>query len=136
MTGAEYFVFRLEPHDDLKKKIGAFVNERNIQAGALISCVGSLEQVHLRFANRPVGTKLQGYHEILSLTGTLSVTGLHLHLSVADTNGQVTGGHLLDDNLVYTTAEISIAVFSDIIFKRETDPLYGYRELLIQKKET
>ncbi len=54
MTGAEYFVFRLEPHDDLKKKIAAFVNERNIQAGAVISCVGSLEQVHLRFANRPV----------------------------------------------------------------------------------
>lgn len=135
MTGAEYFVFRLGPHDDLKKKIVAFMHERNIQAGAVISCVGSLEQVHLRFANRTEGTTLQGYHEILSLTGTLSVNGVHLHLSVADTNGQVTGGHLLDDNLVYTTAEISIAVFSDIVFKREIDPTYGFRELLIQKKE-
>jgi len=134
MTGAEYFVLRFEPHDDLKKRIAAFTHERNIQAGAIVSGVGSLEDVHLRFANRPEGTKLHGPHEILSLTGTLSVNGLHLHLSVADTNGQVTGGHLLDDNLVYTTAEIVIAVFTDISFKREIDPTYGYKELQIQKK--
>jgi hypothetical protein len=134
MTGADYLVFRLEPHDDLKKKIEAITRESNIQAGAIISCVGSLEQVHLRFANQNIGTKRQGFHEILSLTGTVSVEGVHLHMAVADTNGRVTGGHLLDENLIYTTAEITLAVFTDIIFRREIDPTYGYRELVIQKK--
>src|SRR5688572_9198711 len=134
MTGADFFVFRLQPHQDLKKQIFQVVQEKNISAGVVVSGVGSLEQYHLRFANQPAGTLQPGFHEILSLTGTVSVNGLHLHMAVADASGKVTGGHLLDGNLIYTTAEITLAIFRDIVFTREHDPAYGYPELVIQKK--
>jgi uncharacterized protein len=133
MTGADFFIFRLRPHEDLKKQIFQVVQEKNISAGIVVSCVGSLEQYNLRFANQPGGTLQQGFHEILSLTGTVSINGLHLHMTVADAEGKVTGGHLLQDNFIYTTAEITLAIFRDIIFTREHDPTYGYLELVIQK---
>lgn len=33
-------------------------------------------------------------YEIISLVGTVSVNGSHLHLSFSDKNGDVMGGHL------------------------------------------
>jgi uncharacterized protein len=126
-------VFRLHPHQDLKKSIIEFTKANSIRAACIVTCVGSLEQVNLRFANQQTGSLLNGFHEILSLAVTFSDTAAHLHLSVADNTGKTIGGHLLDDNLVYTTAEIVIMELSDLEFVREVDPTYGYPELKIKK---
>ena len=132
-TQAVTHVFRLLPHQDLKKTILEFAKSNSIKAAGIITCVGSLEQINLRFANQKQGVLNTGYHEILSLSGTLSDSAAHLHLSVADSNGVTTGGHLLDDNLIYTTAEILILELRDLEFAREIDPSYGYAELKIKK---
>lgn len=126
-------VFRLLPHQDLKKSIIEFAKANSIKAACIVTCVGSLEKINLRFANQREGSLLTGYHEILSLTGTLSDSTAHLHLSVADSTGTTTGGHLLDDNLVYTTAEVVIMELADLEFIREIDPTSGYHELKIKK---
>ena len=55
-------------------------------------------------------------------------------LSVADSTGKTIGGHLLDENLFYTTIELVIADLTDLEFTRETDSTYGYQELVIKKK--
>ncbi len=47
--------------------------------------------------------------EIVSLTGTLSPKGLHIHISVADSTGNTLGGHLLDGNEVYYYVELIVA---------------------------
>lgn len=47
--------FRLKPGQDLKKEIEAFVQSNHIKAGWIITCVGSLTQVNLRFANQTAG---------------------------------------------------------------------------------
>lgn len=65
--------FRLKPGADLRKSIQAYINEHNIQAGYIITCVGSLTQTHLRYANQPGGTQLNGFFEIVSLVGTVSL---------------------------------------------------------------
>jgi predicted DNA-binding protein with PD1-like motif len=129
------FVFRLKPHEDLKKSIQQFASANKIKAGAIVTCVGSLEQYNLRFANQQNGSKASGHFEILSLTGTFSETSMHLHLSLGDSTGKTVGGHLLDENLVYTTAEIVIVEITDLEFQREVDSTYGYPELVIRKKE-
>jgi predicted DNA-binding protein with PD1-like motif len=129
------FVFRLKPHEDLKKSIFQFAAEHQIKAGAIVTCVGSLEQYNLRFANQKTGSKATGHFEILSLTGTFSDSAMHLHLSVADSTGKTAGGHLLDENLVYTTAEIVVMEMTDLDFQREIDSAYGYPELIIRKKK-
>jgi predicted DNA-binding protein with PD1-like motif len=126
-------VFRLRPRQDLKKEIHDFAQTNNISAAVIITCVGSLEQYNLRFANREVPTQGKGHFEIVSLTGTLSAKSMHLHIAISDENGKTIGGHLMDENYVYTTAEIAILELSDVEFLRETDPTYGYHELIIKK---
>ncbi len=125
--------FRLKPGDDLRAGIVAFVKQENIQAGWVMTCVGSLVQTHLRFANQPIGTKSNGHFEIVSLTGTVSVNGSHLHLSVSDSLGQTTGGHLLNENLVYTTAEIVLGESRRHVFTREKDGTTAWEELQVRR---
>lgn len=124
--------FRLKPGADLRKSIEAFVAEHNIQAGYMITCVGSLTQTHLRYANQSKGTQLSGFFEIVSLVGTVSINGNHLHISVSDSTGKTIGGHLLDNNLVYTTAEIVIGESKDLVFTREKDGTTPWEELQIK----
>jgi predicted DNA-binding protein with PD1-like motif len=136
-SSTKSFAFRLKPGEDLKKEIELFVKENNIKAAGISTCVGSLSEANLRFANHPNGKILKGYFEILSLSGILSINGSHLHIAIADKKGKTIGGHLLDGNFIYTTAEIIITELSDLEFKRALDTTYGYKELVVSahKKE-
>jgi predicted DNA-binding protein with PD1-like motif len=125
---------RLKPGQDLRKELTEFVRREKIEAAWIITCVGSLTQTNLRFANQPEGTKSNGHFEIVSLTGTLSVNGSHLHISVSDSTGHTLGGHLLDDNIVYTTAEIVLGESKDLVFAREKDGTTEWEELQIKKR--
>jgi len=132
---ADFFAFRLSPKSDLRKSILEFASTRKIKAGSIVTCVGSLEQFNIRFANQEKGEIRKGFFEIVSLTGTFTESVCHLHISVSDSNGQTTGGHLLDDNIVYTTVEIVVAELTDVEFKREVDSTYGYSELVVKPRK-
>ncbi|WP_324675739.1 PPC domain-containing DNA-binding protein [Hymenobacter sp. GOD-10R] len=125
------YALRLRPGDDLRQQLTAFTQQHSIKAGAIVTCVGSLTTTTLRLANQEGPTVYQGHFEIVSLVGTLSVNGSHLHLSVADSTGHTLGGHLLDGNRIYTTAELVIGVLEELEFRRETDPVSTYQELSI-----
>ena len=124
---------RLKPGEDLKKSIQAFVNAKQIGAGWIASCVGSLTDYHIRFANKPTGSKGAGHFEIVSLCGTLSVNGSHIHISISDGTGKTIGGHLLDDCIIYTTAEIIIQSSPTLLFTREKDGTTEWAELQIKE---
>lgn len=126
--------FRLKPGQDLRKEIEAFVQKENILAGWIITGVGSLTQTNLRFANQPDGTRSNGHFEIVSLTGTISTSGSHLHMSVSDSLGRTIGGHLLNENIIYTTAEIVIGESKTLVFSREKDGTTAWEELQVKKK--
>lgn len=128
------YAFRLRPGDDLRKGIEGLVLENNIRAGCILTVVGSLTEYNLRFANQSFGTWGQGHFEIVSMTGTLSVNGSHLHMSISDGTGHTIGGHLLEGCKVYTTAEIVIAILPRYEFTREQDEASGYKELRIYQK--
>lgn len=132
---SRHYCFRLKPHQDVKQSIVDFARGNGIKAGAVISCAGSLAQFNIRFANQPDGNLKQGYFEIVSLSGTFNDSSSHIHISVSDNNGNTIGGHLLDNNLVYTTAEIVVVDLTDVEFVRETDPTYGYQELVVKKRD-
>ncbi len=125
------YTLRLKPGQDLRQQLNAFVTEHQVKAGTMVTGVGSLTQATLRLANQENPTVYRGHFEIVSLVGTLSVNGSHLHLSVSDSTGRTVGGHLLDGNLVYTTAELVIGVLEEVEFRREIDPTFGYRELTV-----
>lgn len=127
------YAFRLRPHEDLKKSILQFAKNNKLRAGAILSAVGSLEQTNIRFANQHQGALRSGLFEIVSLTGTFSEDSCHIHICVSDGHGQTFGGHLLDENLIYTTAEIIAVDLGDLVFKRAVDPTYNYKELIVRK---
>ena len=134
-TPVKIHAFRLKPGQDLRKEIEALVAKEKIATGYIITCVGSLTQTNIRYANQPSGTQMNGHFEIVSLTGTVSTNGNHLHISVSDSLGKTTGGHLLPTNLVYTTAEIVIGESPNLIFSSEKDGSTAWEELQIKVKE-
>ena len=125
------YSLRLRPGDDLRQQLTAFVQEHHIRAGAMLTCVGSLTVTTLRLANQEAASVYRGHFEIVSLVGTLSVNGSHLHLAVSDSTGRTIGGHLLDGCRVYTTAEIVLGELPEVEYRRETDPAFGYKELVV-----
>ena len=127
------YALRLRPGNDLRQEIESFVKENNIQAGWISCGVGSLTGYHIRFAGNPTGNKESGHFEIVSLIGTVSVHGSHIHVSISDSSGKTTGGHLLDGNFIYTTAEIVIQQSEDFIFTRVNDGSTPWEELQVKQ---
>ncbi|WP_082911272.1 PPC domain-containing DNA-binding protein [Pedobacter psychrophilus] len=127
------YAFRLKPGEDLKVGIEKFLTDHKIKAAAIVTVVGSLTDANIRYANQPEGKLLKGHFEITSLTGVLSTNGSHMHISIANEKGKTFGGHLLDGCKVYTTAEIVILELMDLEFKREIDPTFGYKELVVEQ---
>lgn len=126
-------VFRLQKGDDLKKSIEKYVYENNIKAGAILSGVGCLYTAVIRNAGGVDSITLEKDVEIVSMTGTLSLDGCHIHISVSDEELKTYGGHLKEGCLVNTTAEIVIIEFENYIFRREMDNKTGYKELVVSE---
>ncbi|MEM9926120.1 MAG: PPC domain-containing DNA-binding protein [Cyanobacteria bacterium P01_D01_bin.50] len=123
------FPIRLQPNADLRQSLKSFAVEQNIQAGFILTAIGSLKEAKIRFANRDSSIVLTEKFEILSLNGTLATTGVHLHIALADSHGKVIGGHLSDGCIIYTTAEIVIGIAENFSFYRSLDEQTGFNEL-------
>jgi len=127
------YTFRLKAGQDLFDSISLFIRDNHIQAGCILSGVGSLRRAVMRFANQESYSEFEGHFEIVSITGTVSIHGSHLHLSISGEDGKTVGGHLDSGCKIYTTAEIVIAVFDDVVYKREFAEDSGYEELVVYK---
>jgi uncharacterized protein len=125
------FALRLKPNQDLKAELKKFVVENNIQAGFILTAVGSLKKARLRLANQKQSISLVENFEIVSLVGTLCQDGVHLHVALADSKGNTMGGHLEEGCMVYTTAEIVLGESNTYTFTRVLDPDTGFNELEI-----
>ena len=127
---------RLKPGDDLRRVLEAWMGQQQEQAGCVISAVGSLSLAQLRFAGAAEASTISGDLEILSLAGTLSADGAHLHITIADSTGSVIGGHLCHGSLVRTTAELVLGLLPQWRFRRVLDPATGCAELQISPRTT
>lgn len=132
-------VLRLTPGEDLRKTLAAafaqLQAEQNAKAACVISAVGSLSQAVLRYAAEPAGTVLAEALELITLSGTLSADGAHLHASVADAQGNVRGGHVMPGCIVRTTAEIVLAPLPGWEFTRAQDAQTGFKELVVRRTD-
>ncbi|MFW6732799.1 MAG: PPC domain-containing DNA-binding protein, partial [Synechococcus sp.] len=75
---------RLTPGADLRRALETWMGKQPEQAGCVISAVGSLSLAQLRLAGASQAKAIHGELEIISLSGTLSPDGAHLHIAVAD----------------------------------------------------
>jgi len=132
--GGELVTVRFAPSVDPLLALNELASEQKWDAAAVVSSVGSLTRASIRCANQESATKLSGHFEIIAMTGTVSRLGSHLHISIADSLGEMTGGHLMEGSSVYTTLELMLAVLPDSRYTREFDEASGYHELTVRPK--
>ena len=133
-TTTATYAFRLKPGEDLKAGIEKIVQEKNIKAGWIATCVGSLTDYTIRFANQSDSATGSGHFEIVSLVGTLGINGSHIHISISDSTGKTIGGHLMKGCIVYTTAEIVLQSTNQYEFLRAKDGTTPWEELQVKEK--
>ena len=122
---------RLTPGDDLRARIEAFASEQRMAAAFVVCGIGSLSRTSLRCAGAAEPEIRDGDVEIVSIAGTVSPDGAHLHAALADAAGHVFGGHVAFGCRVRTTAEILLVELPGWAFARRHDHATGYRELVI-----
>lgn len=124
---------RLLPGADLRRALeDRAASERE---SAFVVCgIGSLQEAKIRYAGAQTETTIAGPLEVLTLSGSLSASGAHLHVSVSDAAGRVYGGHLCYGSIVRTTAEVALAWLADWSLGRELDPRTGFLELVVRRR--
>lgn len=123
---------RLTPGQDLRAALQAAAADHAGAGAFVLSGIGSLSVAQLRLAGAGGVTAYRGDIEILTLAGTLTPDGPHLHMSIADAAGRVVGGHVGAGCIVRTTAEVLLALLPEHALGREPDPLSGYSELVVR----
>lgn len=126
--------FRLHRGDDLRAALEAYAQTHQLAAAAVVACVGCVSAWRMRCADGVTVHQGRERAEIVSLTGTLSMHGAHLHISLAREDLSVIGGHLMEGCIINTTAEIVLLEVPGVSFTREPDAQTGYRELVIRTK--
>ena len=115
----------------MRAALEAVLAEQAVEAAFVLQGIGSLSVAQLRLAGAGAATELRGDLEILTLAGSVSPDGAHLHAALADAQGRVTGGHLASGCLVRTTAEVLLALLPEQRFARQPDPRTGFLELAV-----
>lgn len=123
-------VLRLLPGEDVRRQLEGWCNERSVEAAAVISAVGSLSRARMRYGGKNDAESMDGDLEVCAFSGTLSRHGVHLHLAIADPQGHMSGGHLLEGCIVRTTLELVIQGYEGLRFLRAHDTATGFKELL------
>ncbi len=127
-------VVRLKRGDLLKESILKICEKEKIEAGVILSSVGSLKKAFIRNAGATEIKELNKDLEIISLNGTVSMNRIHLHICVSDENLMTYGGHLEKGSVVNTTCELVILILDEYEFDKIYDEETGYNELLIKEK--
>lgn len=133
----KFYAARLKSGADLRESIAEFAKANHITAGAVISCVGQLTRLVVRLADAtpdhtPILDRRENF-EIVSLKGTVETDDLHLHISAADKEGKVVGGHLRAGCVVGVTAELVVLAETDLQFDRKLDPANGFNCLVVKE---
>jgi predicted DNA-binding protein with PD1-like motif/glutaredoxin len=103
---------KLGPGSDLRGSLEQLAIEQGA-AGFVLGVVGNLSRAAFQCAGRSGPTILEGDLEIITLQGTVAPGGVHLHLSLSDSDCQVWGGHLEPGTLVLKGADLLVGFLQD-----------------------
>ena len=79
-------------------------------SGFVLGVVGNLSQACFRCPGQQKPTRMNGELEVITLNGTFSPSGVHLHLSLSDGACQVWGGHLEPGTVVLKGAQLLLGL--------------------------
>lgn len=121
---------------DLLEEIERIANDNNYNTLVVLSAVGSVSNIKIRLAKAIEYLELNQDFEIVSLMGTVSCGGAHLHVSFSDEKGNVIGGHLCKGTIINTTCELVFGILEDYESKRAFDESTNYNEIVFRKKDS
>jgi len=114
----ELYRIRLDRDDQVLESINAAIKEFNIQDGAVLTGVGSVQECTYH-AVKTLAAKaedefltVKGPTEILNLDGIIAAGEPHLHITLANVKRGAFGGHLENGRKVLYRVELMVAKFS------------------------
>ncbi len=99
----------LEPGQDLHLALSELAAQQQL-SGFVLGVVGNLSQATFRCPGQQQPTRMSGELEVITLNGTFSPSGVHLHLSLSDGACQVWGGHLEPGTVVLKGAQLLLGL--------------------------
>ena len=100
---------KLAPGSDLRLSLEE-LSQRDGISGFVLGVVGNLTKASFQCPGQAEPTVLEGDLEVITLNGTFSPEGVHLHLSLSDGACQVWGGHLEPGTIVQKGVDLLIGV--------------------------
>jgi len=100
---------KLAPGSDLRLSLEELAQRDGI-GGFVLGVVGNLTKASFQCPGQAEPTVLEGDLEVITLNGTFSPEGVHLHLSLSDGACQVWGGHLEPGTIVQKGVDLLIGV--------------------------
>ena len=108
----ETLPLELEPGQDLHLTLSELAMQQQL-SGFVLGIVGNLSQATFRCPGQQQPTRMNGELEVITLNGTFSPSGVHLHLSLSDGACQVWGGHLEPGTLVQKSVDLLLGVLEE-----------------------
>ncbi|MCP4974065.1 MAG: DUF296 domain-containing protein [Prochlorococcus sp.] len=103
---------KLPAGSDLRLSLEQLAKQED-SSGFVLGVVGNLSRAVFQCPEQPEPTVLEGNLEIITLNGTVSPSGVHLHLSVSDGSCQVLGGHLEPGSLVLKGVDVLLGLIDE-----------------------
>ena len=100
---------KLAPGSDLRLSLEELAQRDGI-SGFVLGVVGNLTKASFQCPGQAEPNVLEGDLEVITLNGTFSPEGVHLHLSLSDGACQVWGGHLEPGTIVQKGVDLLIGV--------------------------
>jgi hypothetical protein len=121
----EVFRLRLDRDDLLLESLLDAIKEHDIQDGAVLSAVGSVQDCTYHSVKTLAAVAedqtitVKGPTEILSANGIIAAGEPHLHITLSNIEKGAFGGHLEKGCRVLYRAELTIAKFSGVALARK-----------------
>ena len=113
---------KLAPGSDLRLSIEQLAAEQSL-SGFVLGIVGNLSRAAFQCPGQESPRVLEGDLEVITLNGTFSPEGVHLHLSLSDGACQVWGGHLEPGTLVQKGADLLLGLPEAVVSTTKTPAL-------------
>ena len=105
----ETLPLQLDPGQDLYSALSELAAQQQL-SGFVLGVVGNLSQATFSCPGQQQPTQMRGELEVITLNGTFSPNGVHLHLSLSDGACQVWGGHLEPGTVVLKGAQLLLGL--------------------------
>jgi predicted DNA-binding protein with PD1-like motif len=148
-TAGRVIVGRLHPGADMIRGLEAACDAHGVRFAAVVSCYGSLSAAGFKFLQLPEGETRPRlmFHKVDERVEFMGGQGLicetpegaretHLHGSISDATGAVSGGHFEPgENEVYNNMDFVIQELVGVRLIREHDPATDTIEMRVEADE-